>query len=40
MTGHKLRELGAMSGYMDMNAIGASIRESTPPWLNDLFRGG
>lgn len=36
MTAHKL-PLGALGGYMDMQAIGEKIRNSTPAWLTTLI---
>lgn len=36
MTGHTLSGLGAMAGYIDMNAIAERIRNSTPDWLREL----
>lgn len=34
VTGHKIVGLGAMAGYIDLVAIGAKMRASTPEWLS------
>lgn len=33
MTGHAIKGIGALGGYMDMYAIGGLVRNATPTWL-------
>lgn len=37
ITGHALKGLGAMGGYIDMIQIGGRVRNSTPEWLKQLM---
>ncbi len=37
MTGHKLKGLGALGGYIDISAYRERIRTSTPPFLRNLL---
>jgi integrase len=36
VTGHQIRELGALGGYIDPIQVGQKMRESTPAWLAQL----
>jgi site-specific recombinase XerD len=38
MTGHIIAGLGEFGGYIDRAALGAKIRNTTPPWLADYVR--
>lgn len=37
VTGHKIRELGALGEYIDPISVGRKMRESTPEWLTALI---
>lgn len=36
VTGHTMSGMGALAGYIDMQAIAEKVRNSTPSWLRDL----
>lgn len=38
VTGHTVAGIGALGGYIDMQAIGLKMRESTPAWLAELVQ--